>query len=188
MVLFDATTLLLLFSPNAGVPTDSEGNIITFPKERIDGLVAALTKARTKIVIPTPALSEMLVHAGQVAGAGYLTRIRKASCFRIEAFDEVAAVEVALMTKAAKDNGDKKAGSNAVWAKVKYDRQIVAIGKVRGVTTIYSDDEDVRTIASGQGLKVTSVAELPVPDAAAQQDWVDELERSSRQNETAESK
>jgi len=65
MVLFDATTLLLLLAPNACVPKDSKGQVITYPKERIDGLLVDLAKAKTKIIIPTPALSETLVRAGR---------------------------------------------------------------------------------------------------------------------------
>jgi len=175
MVLFDATTLLLLFAADAGVPTDSSGAEITFPKARIEGLVMDLTKSKTKIVIPTPALSEVLVRAGGKAGPEYLAKIRKSACFRIEAFDERAAIEVALMTKAAIDKGDKKSGSDETWAKVKYDRQIVAIGKVHSVTAVYSDDRGVRSFGNGQGLRVIGVGELPIPNAAAQKDWVHEL-------------
>jgi hypothetical protein len=46
------------------------------------------------------------------------------------------------MTRAAVDAGDKRVGSDATWAKVKFDRQIVAIAQVRRATAIYSDDAD----------------------------------------------
>jgi hypothetical protein len=187
MVLFDATTLLLLFAPDAGVPTDSSGAAITYPKARIDGLVMDLTKSKTKIVIPTPALSEMLVRAGAKAGPEYLAKIRKSVCFRIEAFDEKAAIEVALMTKAAIDKGDKKSGSDETWAKIKYDRQIVAVGKVHSVTAVYSDDGGVRSFGSAQGLRVIGIGELPIPDAAAQKDWVDELDEHPTEETAAPS-
>ena len=36
--------------------------------------------------------------------------------------------------------GNKKDGSGEPWAKIKYDRQIVAIAKVIGASAIYSDD------------------------------------------------
>jgi hypothetical protein len=174
MVVFDATTLLLLLAPDAAVPKDSDGNLISYPRERIDGLVAELTKSKTKIVIPTPALSEALVRAGKIAAAQYLARIRRSAQFRIEPFDERAAVEVALMTKDAMDKGDKKAGSADTWAKVKFDRQITAVAKVNGASTIYSDDGNLARFARAQGLRVISVAQLPIPDEAAQTDWVKE--------------
>src|SRR5688572_11831120 len=99
MVVFDATTLLVLLAPDASVPLDSEGFAITYPKERVDGLVSELAKSKTKIIIPTPALSEALVRAGSVAAAQYLARIRKSAHFIVEPFDERAAIEVALMNK-----------------------------------------------------------------------------------------
>jgi hypothetical protein len=55
-----------------------------------------------------------------------------------------------------------------VWAKVKFDRQIVAIAKVVGATVIYSDDKDVATLAKKQGIETIGVADLPLPKEDAQ--------------------
>jgi predicted nucleic acid-binding protein len=62
-------------------------------------------------------------------------------------FDTRAAIELAVMTRNAIDQGDKRGGVDAPWNKVKFDRQIVAIAKVAGATTIYSDDLQLRTFA-----------------------------------------
>ena len=59
------------------------------------------------------------------------------------------------------------AGATGPWAKVKYDRQIVAIAKVSGATAIYSDD-DVRTLGGRHGIPVLGLADLPLPAGAAQ--------------------
>lgn len=176
MVVFDATIMLLLFSPKSGNPTDSNGKPIAYAQERVDGLVAQLAKAKTKIVVPTPALSEALVRAGGDAGAAYVAKLRKSAHFVIEPFDDRAALEVAHMTRVAKDNGNKKDGSDATWAKVKYDRQIVAIAKVVGATALYSDDKNLRAFAFKQGMRVISIAELPVPSASAQMDMLEEID------------
>ena len=48
-------------------------------------------------------------------------------------------------------------------AKVKVDRQIVAIAKVHEVDELYSDDEDVRRIGESVGVRVKGVADLPLP-------------------------
>jgi len=109
-------------------------------RDRVDHLVTHLEQNRTKIIIPTPALSEILVRAG-AAGPEYLAQINSQSVFRIVAFDERDAVEVAAMTRKAIDSsGDKRGGVDGTWNKIKYDRQIVAIAKVEGVTALYSDD------------------------------------------------
>jgi hypothetical protein len=75
------------------------------------------------------------------------------------------------MTRAALDSGKGKRGSSAAtWAKVKYDRQIVAMAKVAGATTIDSDDKDLRTLAKASKIDVVGLAELPLPPQKAQLD------------------
>ena len=163
MVVFDSTILLPMLWPGVPVPTHPvTDNPIDGFRERIDYLVSHLEKSRTKIIIPTPALSEILVRAGR-AGPEYLARITSESVFRTASFDERAAVEVAAMTKAAKDSGDKRGGAVGPWSKIKYDRQIVAIAKVEGASVIYSDDPGVRKFAEDAGLTVIGTWELPLP-------------------------
>jgi len=168
MVVMDAGTLLLLFRPNVDCPLDSTtGQPVAQVQERLSYLVKCLEKEKTKIVIPTPALSELLVRAGN-AGPPLVQQINKLSVFRIVPFDTLAAIETAAMTKAALDDGDKRSGIDGPWTKVKYDRQIVAIARVAQATAIYSDDGHIETLAKLAGLNVIGVAALPLPPATAQ--------------------
>ena len=64
MVLFDATALSLLLHPGAKPPNDSTGNPVSRARERIELLVQTLDEKKAKIIIPTPALAELLVIAG----------------------------------------------------------------------------------------------------------------------------
>ena len=75
MVVFDASILLFLFNENAPAS-------VPRAKERVEDLIDQLSDAGEKIVIPTPALSECLVHAGP-AGPEYLTIIDRQACFRV---------------------------------------------------------------------------------------------------------
>lgn len=171
-VAFDATILLPLLNPNVPGPKDpATGKLLEFCRERIDYLVEDLEKRRTKIIIPTPALSEALVHADKAASQ-YLEILRTSRSFKIEPFDERAAFEVAVMIRdALKPFGRKRRKlTAATWAKVKFDRQIVAIAKVNGASVIYSDDKDVRTFAQHSHLIVIGLAELPMPPAESQPD------------------
>ena len=118
-------------------------------------------------MIPTPALSEVLVHANE-AGPEYLEILNTTRCFRIEPFDQRAAVELAAMTRQALREGDLRAGTQATRAKLKFDRQIVAIARTQNQTTIYSDDQDIATFAKPLGLEVIPVHALPVPPEDAQ--------------------
>ena len=108
MVVFDATILIALLYPDATVPLnpDTKQPVPAF-RERIEYLVKSLEKTREKIVIPTPALSEILVRA-ESAGPKYLSRIRSSSVFRPAPFDDVCAIEVAAISKGAIATGDKR--------------------------------------------------------------------------------
>ena len=169
MVVFDTTVLLLFLDPDAKPPLDpTTGAPVARCKDRIDHFISILEKRKEKIVIPTPVLSEVLVRAGD-AGPEYLDILSKAACFRVAPFDKRGAVELATTTREAIDAGDKKGGSESTWVKVKFDRQIVAIAKVQGATTIFSDDGNPAGFARKAGLTVIPIHDLPLSSESAQQ-------------------
>jgi len=104
----------------------------------------------------------VLVRSGS-AGPQIVETLGRSAVFKIMPFDSLAAIEAAVLTRAAIDAGDKRSGSDSTWAKIKFDRQIVAIAKVARATAIYSDDADVRTIATAEDIAVIGLDELPVP-------------------------
>lgn len=168
MVVIDATTLMLFFRPEVKGPVGKDGVPIDFAKERIENLIRDLEKSRGKIVVPTPVLSELLVRAGATQSQQIIERLNRYRVFSIEPFGPRAAIEVAAMTRAALESGNKKGDSNSPWAKVKFDRQVVAIAKVVSASMIYSDDEDVSKIAAKVDIPVCGIADLPIPDEARQ--------------------
>jgi predicted nucleic acid-binding protein len=174
MVVIDATMLLLMLRPGTSVPGGPDGLPISRPKERIDYLVQQLDKAKTKIIIPTPALGEALVRAGAEASQQIVEHLQRYSVFSIEPFDTRASIEVAAMSREANAQGNKRGKSDDTWAKVKYDRQIVAIAKVHGATTIYSDDEHIGTLGKRAKINVTGLADLTLPPQKAQLDWLEQ--------------
>jgi predicted nucleic acid-binding protein len=140
MVVFDASILLFLFDENtpSSVPR---------AKERVEYLIQNLSDAGEMIVIPTPALSECLVHAGP-AGPEYLAILGKQSA----------------RTHQARQRGQKKGGNpDATKTKIKFDRQIAAIASVEGATAIYSDDKDVCAYAREAGMDAYRLSELLLP-------------------------
>ncbi len=163
MILFDSSVLCLTLYPQAGIPNDFRtGKPINFAKQRVDGLIAQAEQSSETILVPTPALSEVLVVVAPDVQK-YLDELSNQACFKIVPFGERAAIEVALRTKAAIKRGDKKDGIVSAWDKVKYDRQIVAIAKVEGASTIYSTDRHIHAHAASWGIKVLNVSDLPVP-------------------------
>lgn len=168
MAAFDTTFLVLLLDPNIQAPIDPEtGNPVNHAKERIEHLITTLEQSAAKAVVPTPALSEFLVKAEAASGT-YLEIMRSRAVFQIAPFDTRCAVELAAMNAAAKASGDKFLGATDSWQKVKFDRQIVAIAKVSGEDTIYSDDLGVRKFAKANGLKAYGVHDLELPPEDAQ--------------------
>jgi len=72
------------------------------------------------------------------------------------------------MTRDAIAADDLRAGTDTTRAKLKFDRQIIAIARVEGQATVYSDDEDIRKLGAPLGLTVIAVHELPQPTEDAQ--------------------
>lgn len=163
MVVFDTNILLPMLWPNVPVPEDPKtGEPITDFRKRIGFLIESLEKSRTRIIIPTPVISEAFVRAGE-AGPEILDELNRSSVFRIEPFDLRAAIEVAEMTRVAIANGDIKDGGDGPRSKIKYDRQIIAIAKVAGATVIYSDDRNLSKFGRKQRLSVIGLSDLPLP-------------------------
>ena len=48
-------------------------------------------------------------------------------------------------------------------AKIKFDRQIVAIAKAEGARAVYSDDESVIRYSRQAGLEALRTSDLPLP-------------------------
>src|SRR5438552_12063551 len=144
MVVFDTTVLSLLLRPGARPPRDpATGEPVAHARERLEALVEALQKSRTVVIVPAPVLSELLIKAGD-AGPGIVAAIQRSAAFRVAAFDTRAAVELAQMTNASLATArERREAVAATAAKIKFDRQVIAIAKVQGATAIYSDDEEL---------------------------------------------
>ena len=160
MVAFDNTILSLLMFPDAVL--QQGGQTVEYAQERVLGLVKKLELAHELIVVPAPALAELLVTDG-VDVQFVLTKLRGSAYLRIDSFDERAAVELAMRLRRARQVGNQRDGLSITKNAMKFDRQIVAIALVSGSRTLYSDDQGVAKFAAGCGLEVKHVSDLPVP-------------------------
>lgn len=156
MVVFDASVMIDLF--NQKLSGDK--------RIKLDYLLETLTKSKTKIIIPTPVLAELMARANK-AKEPYFQKISASSQFRISPFGAKAAMECALMIEAARNNADKRGGS-PTWAKAKFDWQIISIAKTDNATAIYSDDGDVSRLGIKFNLKVIKTSDLPIPQSELQ--------------------
>lgn len=155
--------------PDAKPPTDPQtGAPVSQVREHFEFLEQEIQRHGETILIPAPALAEVLVGLGD-AGPAVIERVNRSSRFKFAEFDTMAAVELATMTREAIRAGDKKDGSASPWQKVKIDRQIIAIARSRGATTIYSDDEGLAKFASIVGIEVVQTWSMPLPPVDLQQ-------------------
>lgn len=153
-VAFDATVLVDFFNPK----------ITGDRRAQLDDLVARLEKSRTKIVVPTPALTEVLIRAGKARQEIHNTLMGK-SAFEIAPFDAKAAMECSLLLEEAWSTTEKRAITKT---KFKFDWQIIAIAVTRQVTIIYSDDSDISKAAARSNIKVVRIDEIELPSSAKQ--------------------
>lgn len=77
VVVIDATMLLLFVRPDIASPKG-----VPEARKRIEFRIAELDRARARIVIPTPVLSEALVKAGSAERYKILDVINRKSVFR----------------------------------------------------------------------------------------------------------
>jgi predicted nucleic acid-binding protein len=162
---FDASTLVYVIDEHAKPPIDpATGKPLDRCHERVMHLLESLQQENIKIVIPTPALAEVLVRAAK-GGPEFLRILSSSKHFRIAPFDERAAVEFAAR-QAERIAANERAPASTR-AKAKFDDQIVAIAAVEGATMIYSDDEDIAKLAEGR-FAVIKIAAITLPPEAAQ--------------------
>lgn len=156
MVGIDASIALAIWFPDVRCSVPKA-------KERVEYLLEYLEMKNEKILIPTPALSEILVRAG-AAGIEFVNQIGRSSRFEIAGFDQMAAIEVALAIANAKKAGNKRGASVPTdsWAKIKFDHQIVAICKVKQVRILYSDDPALCNFAESHDLRTANLSDLPL--------------------------
>lgn len=182
MVVLDATMLLLLIEPMAKPPRDPKtGKPVERCKDRLEFLLETLTTAGTRAVIPTPVLSEVLVGAGK-AKDDYLTVIMGSSAFLAAPFDVKAAVELTFLFDADGKKTKGKLTKHETWAKVKFDRQVIAIAKANGINDIYTDDSNLSAVAQANGLTVRHTWDLPLPPQRLQQELVLSMPKESSED------
>ena len=155
-VVFDANILIDLFSEKL------KGD----RRAKLDFLIHSLNKSRTKVIIPTPSLTELLIRADK-ARTSYLQKISSTSVFSVAPFDSRAALECSILLETAWSKSEQR---NISRSKFKFDWQIVSIAASRGATAIYSDDGDIERAARHVPIPVYKTSDLPLPEGARQEE------------------
>ena len=163
MVVFDANFLAFLLQedhPPIEHPRTKEkmGDM----KRRIQHLLVGLQETKTKILIPTPALTEILTIFADKTGE-IIRELEQSYGFEIVPFDTKSAIEAGMFFYSARKQGDKRGGSQRAWQRVKFDRQIVSIAKAHGATGVYSTDGEVLEMARQLNMEGIDIWDLRDP-------------------------
>lgn len=165
MVVIDNTFLSLMLHPKVRPPKDpSTQKPVERIQDRIEKLLEDLDSEAERMILPTPVLSEFLILAGKDASA-YVERLARMRNILIKPFDEMAAIELAAVEVEVRSKGNKRGDSVGIWAKIRFDRQIVAIARVNKAKRIYSDDLELAKFATKLGIEVVPTWDLQLPAA-----------------------
>eukprot|EP01013_Petalomonas_cantuscygni_P045368 TRINITY_DN9956_c0_g2_i1.p3 TRINITY_DN9956_c0_g2~~TRINITY_DN9956_c0_g2_i1.p3 ORF type:complete len:108 (+),score=14.50 TRINITY_DN9956_c0_g2_i1:1035-1358(+) len=97
------------------------------------------------------------------------------SVLEVASFCDRCAIELALLNKKHKEDGNKRGPGRGEWQKVKLDKQIVATAKANGAAVVYTDDANQTSFALEAGMEVIHTWDLPLPHPFDQADLLDEL-------------
>ena len=156
IVSFDTNFLSALFLVNAGLQPHQGA---------VRDLVDRIEKSNGTIIIPMPVWAELCVglrlnFAPQDCERA-MKEIVSSSAFQLAHFDEKSASILVDVVSRAVLAKNKRGGSSSDWQKVIIDRQIVAIAKANGATTLYTADKDQARFADEEfGLKVRDLESL----------------------------
>jgi len=163
MIAIDTSVFLYLINPATNPPRDgSTGLPVERCRERVEHLIARLSKGGTKLLLPTPVVAEALVSTGTSA-AIYFEALRRLSVFRIADFDQRAALECSLMMSQHWTGRLKQLKQDVSRHRIKFDLQIVAVARVNGAREILSDDPSVKSVAAITDMPCHGIANLPLP-------------------------
>lgn len=156
IIAIDASVLLHLIDPALSAPPGPNGVVPDRCQDRLRFFIEQSSKSGDRLLIPTPALSEALVNAGE-AGPAWLSVLHGQRSIRIAPFDEKAAVECAAL---ARERGNRRGATTR--DKSKFDEQIVAIAVAERAELLLSDDKDIRRLAP-RHLPVKGIGDLDLP-------------------------
>lgn len=135
------------------------GKIVDNPEGRAEALLDLMTAKADRILIPTPALSEILVRVeDHDLHREYLSLINSMACFDLISFDAISAINCAQLV----NNSELKQlkGVEDDKKKISFDRQIIAMTQAYGGDELWTHDKKMLAKAEAVGIVVKSLADV----------------------------
>lgn len=136
------------------------GAIVDRLFDRAAALVDHIDTLGGVVIIPAPVLSEYLFGIDRGAFQAHLDIISSVKSIEVAAFDQVAAIECAMLVSDAEQKQMDPAASKA---KLRVDRQILAIAVAAGVSEIWTHDIGLMNKARSVGMSAKCLADIGPP-------------------------
>jgi hypothetical protein len=164
IITIDSSILLAVINEHADIPPCiNSGKNVPYSGPRTKYFLKQCEANGTRILLPAPVLSELLVRADD-ASETFMTLLGYSSAFYSVPFDQRAALEHAEITKSKITKyGNKRGRLAGDWQKIKFDRQIVAISRVFKAEAIYCADKGLAAHAQFAGIAVKSFSDMELP-------------------------
>lgn len=160
-VCLDSNCLAVLLDKAATSPMSFDGIAISEAKARLDYFIES---EKPEILIPSPLYSEILM-ISSISQQDLDKYLRDNGSFILVNFDFRAA---SALCNIEKPTAGKRLNRNETMAKIKFDRQILAVAKVHGVDQIVSTDRGVHIDAGRYDIDCLCLSGLPLPPGGAQ--------------------
>ncbi|AON05419.1 TPA: type II toxin-antitoxin system VapC family toxin [Pseudomonas aeruginosa] len=137
------------------------GEVVDDAFRRAVALVEQIETMKGTVILPAPVVSEYLLGIERSSYQTHLDIINSAKSIEVVPFDQLAAVECALLVT---NQELKNMDPDAKMAKLKYDRQILAIAVASGAKEIWTHDKQLFKRARAVGITPKSLSDiLPRP-------------------------
>jgi predicted nucleic acid-binding protein len=121
---------------------------------RAQALVERIEAIKGVVVIPAPVLAEYLMGISRDSYQKHLDIINGVKCIEVSSFDQLAAIECAMLVS---NKEMKQLDPDSKMAKLKYDRQILAISVAAGAKEIWTHDKQIYRRAGSVGILARSL-------------------------------
>ncbi|WP_097084071.1 MULTISPECIES: type II toxin-antitoxin system VapC family toxin [unclassified Pseudomonas] len=136
------------------------GEVVDRLFERAAALVEHVDTVGGLVVLPAPVLSEYLFGVARQSFQSHIDVINSVKSIEVAPFDQLAAIECAMLVS---DAEQKEMDPDATKAKLRVDRQILAIAVAAGVSEIWTHDKGLMKKAKSVGLSVKCLADIGPP-------------------------
>lgn len=138
------------------------GNPIASGFRRAEALMEHIDNQKAVVVLPSPVLAEYLIGIDVGAYQQHLDIISGVSSIEVVPFDQLAAIECAMLVNAQEQ---KAMDADATKAKLRFDRQILAIAVACGAKELWTHDKQLYNRALETGVIPRSLADIePMPE------------------------